>query len=136
MRKKHHGWLKNNDNDERRKLTEYCIKTNGFIVNPIIDWLDKDVWNFIKYRKIKCNPLYCMQHRIGCIGRPMHRLKGRQKDFALYPKYKKLYLLAFKKMLDVRGTKNWKNEYDCFNWWMEDKNLEGQIKLEEFEDDV
>lgn len=47
-----------------------------------------------------------------------------------------LYIHAFERMLverTKRGKGNrWKNGEDVFRWWMEDKNVEGQMDL--FED--
>jgi phosphoadenosine phosphosulfate reductase len=62
----------NNDNDMRRKLTELCIPKRKFILNPIIDWTENDVWEFIKFKNIPYNPLYDMGYkRVGCIGCPL-----------------------------------------------------------------
>lgn len=47
-----------NDNSERRRMTEMCMKKNKMAVNPIIDWTHKDIWEFIQAEKIIVNPLY------------------------------------------------------------------------------
>lgn len=59
-----------------------------------------------------------------------------KKEFADFPKYKDAYIRAFGRMLeaiqaDGKPTR-WKNGYDVFLRWMEDKNVEGQMSLEEF----
>lgn len=28
---------------------------------------------------------------------------------------------------------SWKNEYEVFSWWMEEKNIEGQYTLDDYE---
>lgn len=38
----------NNDNDDRRMLFENCRLKAERVVNPIIDWKDDDVWDFLK----------------------------------------------------------------------------------------
>lgn len=38
----------NNDNDDRRMLFENCRLKAKRVVNPIIDWKDYDVWDFLK----------------------------------------------------------------------------------------
>ncbi len=125
-----------NDNDSRRRMTELCVQKNKMVVNPIIDWTNSDIWEFIHSEHIEVCELYqCGYDRVGCIGCPMAN-KKRWKEFADFPKYKELYIHAFDRMLEERtrrGKENtWKNSHDVFLWWMEDKNVEGQINL--FED--
>jgi phosphoadenosine phosphosulfate reductase len=62
----------NNDNDAKRRMTETCIKKKKYILNPIIDWSDDEVWEYIRENKLPYNPLYDRGHkRVGCIGCPM-----------------------------------------------------------------
>lgn len=127
-----------NDNSEKRAMTERCMKQNKMAVNPIIDWKHSDIWEYIRTEKIQYNPLYeCGYSRVGCIGCPMAS-KGRWKEFADFPTYKAAYIKAYDKMLEylqVKYKKNppkWKSGYEVFLWWMEDKNVAGQMDL--FED--
>lgn len=129
------GVMLNNDNGESRELVEHCYKSRKVLINPIYDWTDNDVWEFLKHYGCKSNPLYeCGFKRIGCIGCPMAG-KHRYVDFNRYPKYKLNYIRAFDRMLKVREEKgltskfNWQNGEDVFKWWMgEDIN---QITFEE-----
>lgn len=108
---------------------------NKIVVNPIIDWTHKDIWEFIHSEKITYNTLYEFGYRrVGCIGCPMAS-KGRWKEFADFPTYKTAYIKAFDKMLaelQIVGknkSPKWKNGYEVFLWWMEDKNVAGQMDL-------
>lgn len=128
-----------NDNDESRRITEHCQLKNKMCVNPIIDWSHEDVWNFIRSERLKYNPLYDMGYlRVGCVGCPMATPKWRVKEFRDFPAYKVNYLIAFEKILEnnrVKGIKTkWKMAEDVFRWWMEDKTMDGQMKLDEMED--
>lgn len=124
----------NNDNDDRRMLFENCRLKSKRTVNPIIDWSDTDVWQFLRDQKAPVNNLYgegwC---RVGCIGCPMAGTKGREEEFNRFPEYKKLYLLAFGKMIEARKQKglsvDWQSSEDVFNWWMEYDVLPGQVDL-------
>ncbi len=122
----------NNDNEDIRMLFETCKLKGKRVVNPIIDWSNEDVWEYTEVEKIPCNPLYCKFSRVGCIGCPMAS-KGRQKEFAIYPQYKNLYIHAFDRMLEERARRDlsnnmsWKTGVDVFHWWMEDGILPGQI---------
>lgn len=60
------------DNDEKRQLFETCNLKSKMTVNPIVDWSDDDVWDYIHSENLPINPLYCEGHkRVGCIGCPM-----------------------------------------------------------------
>ena len=73
----------NNDNDDRRRLFETCTIKAKRVCNPIIEWTDADVWDYIEAEKIPVNPLYgCGFSRVGCIGCPMAGTAGRQREFA------------------------------------------------------
>ena len=117
------GLVMNMDNDENRRLVEYCYRTTSTIVNPIIDWSDIDVWQFLRYYGCESNPLYqCGKERVGCIGCPMANAKKRIFEFEKYPKYKQLYINAFDKMLEAHPNKeyhyNWQSGADVFKWWV------------------
>lgn len=123
------------DNDSTRMLFEQCQLKSETVVNPIIDWTDRDIWDFYWHECKRHNPLYRMgYYRVGCIGCPMAS-KVRYREFADFPTYKRAYIRAFGKMLEVRkarGRKNtttWKSAADVFEWWMEDSNIPGQMEL-------
>ena len=127
------------DNDERRTLFERCELKAKTVVNPIIDWKDTDIWEYIEAEHICVNCLYKEGFdRVDCIGCPMVG-KKRWFEFRIFPKYKQAYIKAFDKMLQIRkmkgkddSTGRWKNANELFRWWMEDDNIEGQISLDEW----
>lgn len=98
------GLVLNDDNDEARRLVEQCYRTRKTLVNPIVDWTDEEVWAFLN--DVVKVPHCCLYDegftRIGCIGCPMTRRRGMERDFARWPKYKDLYLKAFEKMIRNR----------------------------------
>lgn len=134
------GVVLNNDNDEAREMLESCYQKKKTVINPIIDWEDEDVWEFIH----KYNIPYCKLYdegckRLGCIGCPMGTVTERLAEFERYPKYKNIYLMAFEKMLKTRESKGlptpgWKSAEDVFEWWVGEKELpkqlEGQVEME------
>ena len=128
-----------NDNAESRRMVEMCYKRHKTTVNPIIEWEDHDVWDFIKANKIPYCSLYDEGfERLGCIGCPFAKVSRREKDFLRWPKYKAAYLNAFEKMLKERqrrgiGNQDWTTGKDVFNWWMRYDILPGQINLFEEE---
>lgn len=133
-----------NDNDDKRLIMETCNIKHKRVCNPIIDWTDDDVWDFIHSEKLDINPLYkCGYARVGCIGCPMAGKQARWREFNRYPQYKKLYIHAFDRMLQERIRKGKSIEGDwkmgsaginVFHWWMEDGVLPGQIGFDDGED--
>lgn len=116
------GLIMNDDNDKNRRLVEHCYRTTTTMLNPIVDWDDNDVWNFLKHYGCESNPLYQRGFkRIGCIGCPMAS-KSRYTEFRLYPKYRQNYVRAFDRMLEHRKEKGrkteWKNGEEVMRWWL------------------
>lgn len=146
--KRHGGLILTNDNEDSRRLVEQCYKRHKTTVNPIIDWEDHDVWEFIRGEKIPYCELYNEGfHRLGCVGCPMAGTNGRERDFRRWPKYKDAYMRAFEKMLERRKEINKPfraggqilgeaTARDVFNWWMEYDVLPGQIDwFEDYEEE-
>lgn len=123
---KYNGLMTNNDNDESRKLVEFCYKKTNTTINPIIDWTDDEVWDFLHYYGCESNPLYKKNdcNRIGCIGCPLSTKKNILKEFELYPKYKYNYIRAFDRMLkNMNRQTDWKTGQDVFDWWVGDLKI-------------
>lgn len=123
-----------NDNEDSRRMIENCYKRHKTVVNPIIEWSDSDVWEFIRAENIPYCGLYDDGFtRLGCIGCPMAGKHGRELEFLRYPNYKKLYLKAFEELIKVLNDKNlrcsWDTPEDVFNWWMEYDILPGQLSM-------
>lgn len=126
----------NNDNDDSRKMIEQCYKQTKTVVNPIIDWTDEDVWEFIHEYNIPYCKLYDEGYtRLGCIGCPMGTVEHRKEEFERYPKYKQAYIRAFDRMVKARKwggvqtdsairrgnndvVSEWRNAQEVIDWWI------------------
>jgi len=130
------------ENDEGHKLTEICLQKSRVVTNPLIDWTDRQIWEYIRHNDLKVNPLYkCGFQRVGCIGCPYASKRGR--DFTLYPKYKAAYIRAFDRMLIVDRAKRverglspepygWRKDGESvFRWWTDPKFDPNQLVLED-----
>jgi phosphoadenosine phosphosulfate reductase len=74
-------------------------------VNPIISWTEDDVWRFIHERGIPYCSLYDEGFtRLGCIGCPMARKAGKEREFARWPRYERKWKEAFRKLWERRMT--------------------------------
>lgn len=132
------GLVLNVDNAESRRFVESCYRTTSTMINPIVDWTDEDVWDFLRHYGCEGNPLYqCGFKRIGCIGCPLGGQRSMKREFALYPKYRNLYVRAFDRMLEARREagllidERWRCGEDVMRWWVGDDPL--QTCFEDFE---
>ena len=133
-----------NDNDQDRRLFENCQLKGQRIVNPIIDWLEEDVWEYLNSRKIVHCKLYDEGHtRIGCIGCPLAGPETMKKHFEIWPKYKENYKRAIARFIPgylerckKRNAKPFRDTVDgWFNWWISEPTEEDIDYTESFLDD-
>lgn len=130
--------LLNNDNAETRQFVERCYRTTSTMVNPIIDWTTRDVWEFLHHYGCEGNPLYRKGFcRVGCIGCPLSGSKSMKREFALYPKYKENYIRAFDRMIIKRKEDGlptaWNSGEECFTWWIGDDP--NQLSFDDYYDE-
>lgn len=109
------------DNPDQ-EMIHICQKKAQRILNPIIDWTDAEVWEFIKEFKVSYCHLYDEGFkRLGCIGCPMAG-KNKAKEFKRYPKIKEAYIRAFEKMIQERKKADleteWRNGQEVMDWYL------------------
>jgi len=98
---KNGGLVFMDDNAESRRMVEHCYAKRKTTVNPIVDWEDEDVWEFLN--EVAQVPHCCLYDegftRLGCVGCPLQGRAGMLRDFERWPRYKELYIRAFDKMI-------------------------------------
>lgn len=127
------GLILNLDNDAERRTVEQCFRTNKTMLNPIIDWDDTDVWEFLNdVAKVPHCELYDNGYkRLGCIGCPM--ATNRENELEQYPKYKAHYMRAFARMIQERNRrgreKNFTSPQAVMDWYL-GKTLPGSATID------
>ena len=111
-----------NDNNDQRRFIEKCELRAKSVCNPIIEWTNSNIWEYIHSEKVETNPLYQRGFdRVGCIGCPMAS-KKRYFEFSVFPKYQNMYIHAFDRMIKERLRRGfetqWKTGEEVFAWWM------------------
>lgn len=114
----------------------YCPTKAKVVLNPIIDWLEEDVWEFIRRYKIRYCTLYDEGFkRLGCIGCPMGRRKQIEKEFERWPKYRKMYLNAINRYTAYRHARGmpcidgFDDPEQVMEWWISgERKKEKQIE--------
>lgn len=115
-----------NDNDKDRRLFENCMQKGKRVVNPIIDWSDEDVWEYLNSRGIEHCKLYdegCK--RLGCIGCPLS--SNAIEELERYPKFYENYFKAIErfvpKYLERCEKKNRtpfrSTAQEWMDWWLD-----------------
>jgi phosphoadenosine phosphosulfate reductase len=129
-RKANHGMLETtgknrilfNDNDDTRKMMDICLTKSKRVLNPIIDWEESDVWEYLNSRNFEHCLLYDEGfNRLGCIMCPLAGGPQMLKEAGRWPKYYENYKRAFQRMLQNRKEDDrydWKTAQDVMNWWI------------------
>jgi phosphoadenosine phosphosulfate reductase len=107
----------------KRRMMEPCTKRDKWYVNPIIDWLETDVWDYIKGNNVSYCELYDRGYkRVGCIGCPMAYYKRRIKELDAYPRVDRAYRRAFNELYEKNKEREsyhrWTSGDDMYHWWV------------------
>lgn len=112
-------------------------KKKKLIAQPIYEWNDADVWEFIREREIPYNPLYDRGYsRVGCVLCPMAGKAAKTRDEQNFPKMKENYIRAFGRMLERRRAtgketgSDWTDGKAVYRWWVGDDTIPGQMRLD------
>lgn len=137
------GLLLNDDNDPSRRMVEHCYRTHKTLVNPIVDWSEEDVWEFLNdVAKVPHCHLYDEGYkRLGCIGCPLSY--NAEFELNVNPAFKNAYLRAFGRLIEERIRRGlettWDAPQDVMKWWLDrnkrDRELEGQLSLFDMENE-
>lgn len=102
---------------KRNEISHSCVNgIDKFLLSPILNWTNSDVWQFLKNRKIESCILYNKFNRIGCIGCPMNN-KSQRKELELYPNFKLAYKNTIKKLMEKGLFSDFEDENDVLKWW-------------------
>ena len=113
--------MENYDPDNpNQELIHLCQTHARRMLNPIIDWSDEDVWEFVRRYEVPYCELYDQGYkRLGCVGCPMS--VHRAEELERYPKFKQAYIRAFDRMLkDKEDVTTWKTGEDVYQWWIKE----------------
>jgi len=103
------------------------------MVHIILDWKDKDVWQYIRTLGL---PYCCLYDegfkRIGCIGCPMISAKLRHQQFQRWPNHKIAYRNTIAKALANKPSKHFGNDADTYlEWWLSNMSVKAFLGMKE-----
>lgn len=139
-------WAESAKRKNSRKMVETCYRdTTKRMVNPIVDWTDEDVWEYIRSKGLPYCELYDQGwDRLGCIGCPAAGTEQMLKEFERYPKHKKAFMDAFEDSYKVTLQPNkrtgkpkkirFHSAQEVWDWWLgENKKKDDEDQTVMFE---
>lgn len=98
-----------------------------FMVYPILEWTEKDVWDFIALRGLPVNPCYKTHKRVGCVFCPFARPKEIRAYCETHPQLKAAFIHAIERYIErERDRQKLPTAEDYFDWWL------SRISLDEY----
>ncbi len=116
-------WAESNDRKKRLKEEQcYRVKTKRMI-HPIIEWSDGEIWAYIRKNEIPYCSLYDEGFkRLGCVGCPFASQENRDREFARWPKFAKVYRIFIRRLWERNKEKEWAKRFndgdDLATAWM------------------
>lgn len=114
-------------------------RNRHYVVSPILTWKTEEVWAFIRQHSLPYCELYDQGFdRLGCIGCPMARKDGREKEFARWPGYERKWRELFRQVWELRsgsqqrdgrqwfGDRYFSGWQEMWEWWLSDAPLPKQ----------
>lgn len=106
-----------------------------FMVYPILEWTEKDVWDFIALRGLPVNPCYKTHKRVGCVFCPFARPKEIRAYCETHPKLKAAFIHAIERYMQREREKRTATDSDrlataedYFEWWLKKESLDAYIE--------
>lgn len=88
---------------EHQLVEQQCIRgKDKLILNPILDWSDSEVWQFIADRRLPVNPLYRTCARVGCVFCPLASVNARRRELQLFPRYVPMFIRLIHQIRELR----------------------------------
>lgn len=114
------------------KMEENEFKCVGgkdkFMVYPILEWTEEDVWVFIRERGLPVNPCYNSHKRVGCVFCPFARSKEIRDYCETHPRLKASFIHAIERYLEKSSEKcKLPSAEDYFEWWISHSSIDEYI---------
>lgn len=119
-------WAKNKkdkkavDLDKMEENEFHCVGgKDKFMVYPILEWTEEDVWAFLRERGLPVNPCYGNHKRVGCVFCPFARQKEIRAYCETHPRLKESFIHAIERYMErTRGKSKLSTAEDYFEWWI------------------
>jgi phosphoadenosine phosphosulfate reductase len=109
-------------------------KTHQYVVSPILNWQDYEVWRFIKQRNLPYCELYDEGFkRLGCVGCPMS--SNRANELTRWPHFHRAWRRLFQEVWNARqgstqrdgrnwfGDRHFDSADEMFDWYLSNNGV-------------
>lgn len=126
------------DLDAMQALNFQCVNGNDkFMLFPILEWTESDVWQFIARQGLPYNETYDNNHRIGCMFCPYSSSDSIRNFAELYPLYWQRLKLSLEKFLKRTDNHLFESTDEYMEWWISKKSVDEykqkQLQLQLFD---
>lgn len=112
------------DLDKMESLNFQCVNgSDKFMLYPILEWTESDVWQFIARQKLPYNNVYDDLSRVGCLFCPFAGTEQILFNAAKYPKHWSLLKKSFGKYLENKKEKDFETVEEYFDWWLSKESV-------------
>ncbi|MBQ4010800.1 MAG: phosphoadenosine phosphosulfate reductase family protein [Bacteroidales bacterium] len=112
------------DLDKMESLNFQCVNGNDkFMLYPILEWTETDVWQFIAMRRLPYNVCYNIKHRVGCMFCPFATRDEIQNSIEKYPKHWILFKKSFGKYFEKMKERDFDTVDEYIDWWLSDLSV-------------
>ena len=117
------------DLDKMEENEFQCVGgKDKFMVYPVLEWTEKDVWQFIRERGLPVNPCYKTHKRVGCVFCPFARPKDVRAYCETHPQLKAAFIHAIERYIErERDRQKLPTAEDYFDWWLSHISLDEYI---------
>lgn len=126
-RKEHADRGRNRSLDEVIQNEHQCIKGKDKIMYYVLlDWTEKDVWQYIADNHLPVNPCYQNGGRVGCMFCPFASREQHEFYERKYPKFKENIIKSMEIYLSHRTEPDkagFQTAEDYYSWWASKKKL-------------
>lgn len=96
-----------------------------FMVYPILEWREGDVWEFIRLLGLPNNPCYKTHSRVGCVFCPFARAKDIRAYCETHPRLKAAFINAIEQYREkTKCRQRLSSAEDYFDWWISNESLD------------
>lgn len=127
--------------DEFYKYQETVVQClegkDKLIMNPIIDWNQSDVWQFIEFFDLPMNPVYQMGcSRVGCVLCPLSSIEAKRFEMKTWPKLADRWFRVFvrdrRSFMKKSGIDKWGSlsDTEAFSCYLQEKAPDRSLTLD------
>lgn len=112
--------------EHKEKMVACASGKDKILISPIINWTERDVWEFLNSNNIPHCSMYDEGYkRIGCILCPMSNRKQKIRDCKQFPHVRHKWIQTIQKLIDEGYINhNFQEAEFGFNWWISEKSFD------------